>query len=409
MLNKVEEQQANNDDKSVVDKATIDKVVNHKSIVNVAVAVIHHQEQYLLGFRNSSQHQGNRYEFVGGKIDSHETASAALIREVSEETGIDIQSNHLVKLGRLHHDYGDKQVCLQVYKVALTAEQYKQHQHCDYGLEGQALTWATKSQLLAGDYPLPAANQTILAWLQLPTQMTVTYPLIHFSEDTDASNAWLAYHQQHISKNTWVYIRTKASELESKVASKTKVTDAELAAQLMHLRPDIYSVLPYANGYQHDSTDKILTKSETPENTPPAEISNQVVAVHLTHHELMCWFNGFQNDDSEDKSKGSQYDSSSRPLIVSCHDAESIHTANQFAATRLQHQKPPVIGIFLSPVLATQSHPDSEPLGWQAWSALAQLADMPVIGLGGLSPIMFEQADQYGAISIAGIRQFLQG
>lgn len=405
MLNKVEEQQANNDDKSVVDKATIDKVVNHKSIVNVAVAVIHHQEQYLLGFRNSSQHQGNRYEFVGGKIDSHETASAALIREVSEETGIDIQSNHLVKLGRLHHDYGDKQVCLQVYKVALTAEQYKQHQHCDYGLEGQVLTWATKSQLLAGDYPLPAANQTILAWLQLPTQMTVTYPLIHFSEDTDASNAWLAYHRQHISKNAWVYIRTKASDLEGEVASETKVTDAEIATQLMHLRPDIYSVLPYANAHQHNSIDEILTKSETLKNTPPAEMSRQIKAVHLTHHELMQWFDSFKYNDS----KGSQYDSSSRPLIVSCHDADSIHAANQFAATRLQHQQPPVIGIFLSPVLVTQSHPDSEPLGWQAWSELANLADMPVIGLGGLSPIMFEQAEHYGAISIAGIRQFLQG
>ena len=404
MLNKLEEQQASTDDKSVADRAIIDKVVSNKSIVNVAVAVIHYQQQYLLGFRNSSQHQGDRYEFVGGKIDGHETASAALIREVSEETGIDIQSNHLVKLGRLHHDYGDKQVCLQVYKIALTAKQYQQHQHCDYGLEGQALTWVAKNQLLAGDYPLPAANQTILAWLQLPTQITVTYPLIHFSEDTDISTAWLVYHRQHISKNAWVYIRTKASDLEGKVASETKVTDAELATQLIHLRPDIYSVLPYANAHQYKSTDEILTKSETSENTPPAEVSNQVVAVHLAHHELMCWFNDFQNNDS----KGSQYDSSSRPLIVSCHDADSIQAANQLAVTRLQHQQPPVIGIFLSPVLATQSHPDSEPLGWKEWSALAQLADMPVIGLGGLSPLMAEQGAQHGAIGIAGIQHFLQ-
>lgn len=201
MLNKTEEQQANTDDRSVVDSAIIDKVVSNKAVVNVAVAVIHHQQQYLLGFRSSSQHQGNRYEFVGGKIDGHETASEALIREVSEETGIDIQDNHLVKLGRLHHDYGDKQVCLHVYKVALTAEQYQQHQHCDYGLEGQALTWVAKIQLLAGYYSLPTANQTILAWLQLPAQITITYPLAQFSESTDISNAWLAYHQQHISKD----------------------------------------------------------------------------------------------------------------------------------------------------------------------------------------------------------------
>ena len=37
-------------------------------VVNVAVAVIHFNNQYLLGFRQSSQHQGNRYEFVGEKL-----------------------------------------------------------------------------------------------------------------------------------------------------------------------------------------------------------------------------------------------------------------------------------------------------------------------------------------------------
>ena len=56
-------------------------------IVNVAVAVIHHKAQYLLGFRNAAQHQGNRYEFVGGKIETNENAEQALIREVAEETG----------------------------------------------------------------------------------------------------------------------------------------------------------------------------------------------------------------------------------------------------------------------------------------------------------------------------------
>ncbi|MFP3355172.1 hypothetical protein R0K04_27895, partial [Pseudoalteromonas sp. SIMBA_153] len=38
---------------------------NKPSIVNVAIAVIHYKDQYLLGFRDVTQHQGNRYEFVG--------------------------------------------------------------------------------------------------------------------------------------------------------------------------------------------------------------------------------------------------------------------------------------------------------------------------------------------------------
>lgn len=134
--------------------------------INIAIAVIHYQQQYLLGFRNSTQHQGNCYEFIGGKIERHETALQGLIREVAEETGIDIKDNTAAKLGRIRHDYGDKIVCLQVYKVELERFQYEHHEHCDYGLEGQPLHWVNINKLLSGEYPLPAANQTILTWLQ---------------------------------------------------------------------------------------------------------------------------------------------------------------------------------------------------------------------------------------------------
>ena len=189
------------------------------------------------------------------------------------------------------------------------------------------------------------------------------------------------------------------------------MTDEQLAAQLMRLHPDVYSVLPYGSAF------KLLNESETLENSQSAQtqISRQIKAIHLTHHELIAWFHDFkeknyQENYSQGKSKSSHYTLalSSRPLIVSCHDSNSIHAANKLAEIRLQQQRSPVIGIFLSPVLATESHPDSVPLGWETWSTLAQLADMPVIGLGGLSPRMFEKAEQYGAISIAGIRQFLK-
>ena len=48
---------------------------NAITVVNVAVAVIYHDNHYLLGFRDASQHQGNRYEFVGGKIESEKRLS----------------------------------------------------------------------------------------------------------------------------------------------------------------------------------------------------------------------------------------------------------------------------------------------------------------------------------------------
>ncbi|WP_201565479.1 NUDIX domain-containing protein [Psychrobacter sp. CMS30] len=362
------------------------------TVVNVAVAVIYYENQYLLGFRDGSQHQGNRYEFVGGKIDSHETAKQALIREVAEETGIDITSNIAVKLGRLHHDYGDKQVCLQVYKVALSAQQYEAHKHRKQGLEGQALTWVDKSKLLAGGYHLPAANKTILAWLRLPAQIAITYPLAHFNDAADSAAAWLQYHVAHLKQDAWVYIRPKATDTEDSVQ------------QLLRLRPDIHAIVPDA---LTDKLTEALTHVLNSNEANEIAINRQIVASHLTQTQLMQWSNSHQSKDVSDCNNALSH-SSSYPLIVSCHDAESIDAANQLAHMRLEQQLPPVIGMFLSPVFVTQSHPETAPLGWQAWAELAVLADMPVIALGGLSPVMSARAEQYGGIAVAGIRQFFQ-
>lgn len=376
------------------------------SSVNVAVAVIHYQQQYLLGFRNSKQHQGNRYEFVGGKMDGAETAKQALMREVNEETGIDIHDNTLVKLGRLHHDYGDKQVCLQVYNIELTAAQYEQHRHCQYGLEGQALSWVSKSDLLAGKYPLPAANQTILAWLRLPSLITVTYPLAHFNNHTDATAAWLEYHRQRLTADAWIYIRAKATVSET-IISET------IAEQLMQLRPDLQIVVPNHSVLDepllHNSR---LNHSDLQSGNTNTSTSAQIVAIHLTHTALLYWFTHSKDksrNQSQQLPQNLQSLSTNYPIIVSCHDIDSMQAANHLAAMRIQQGLPPVIGMFLSPVLATQTHPDSTPLGWAQWSQLAELADMPVIGLGGLAPSLLQEAKAHGATAIAGIRQFLSG
>ena len=344
--------------------------------VNVAVAVIYYQNQYLLGFRAASQHQGNRYEFVGGKIDAHETAKQGLIREVAEETGINIANNTAVKLGRLHHDYGDKQVCLQVYRIEVTTQQYAQYKNLGYGLEGQKLTWVEEAELLAGHYNLPAANKTILAWLQLPMQITVTYPLSHFDAASNPMAAWLQYHHEHITAGAWVYMRTKAAGTENSIK------------QLLQLRPDIQAITP--DHLDMDKADNV-------------EANNQIIASHLTQIQLMQWSSGVAKEPMSYSAL-----STSLPLIVSCHDVDSINAANQLAYIRLQQQLPPVIGIFLAPVECTQTHPDTPVLGWEAWSKLAELADMPVIGLGGLSPMMYKQAVLHGGVAVAGIRQFLK-
>ena len=330
--------------------------------VHVAVAVIRYQDQYLLGYRHQHQHQGGRYEFVGGKIEADERAVAALCREVEEETGICIHTCQKLKLGRLHHDYGDKCVCLHVYEVCLSSAQYAKHQYQDQGLEGQTLTWVGKEALLAGHYPLPAANATILAWLRLPRVVGISYPLSAFNEADRPNQAWLEYHLQ-LPQYSALYIRPKADAL----------TEHAIIDSFLTQRSDLYVMTPY---------------------TASAHLGQ---VHHINQRTLLSWY------DAPDSFSFT----TPLPLFISCHDKASIEAANCLAQQRLAADLSPVLGIFLSPVHATTTHPDAAPLGWEAFSKLADIADVPVVALGGIHPDMAQVAAQYGAYAVAGIRAFM--
>lgn len=360
--------------------SNVHKTNVHKTI-HVAVAVIYYQDQFLLGYRSAKQHQGERFEFVGGKVDTDETPHQALIREVSEETGMDIRQNYALKLGNIEHDYGDKSVCLHVYQISLSAEQFAKYHRKTLGLENQPLIWATKPELLAKKFPLPEANITILSWLSLPTQLVITLPLSEFSHDPDPAQSWLDYHNNALPKHAWGYLRPKAE-----LAGKDLALSLALAEQLLIKRPDIQAVLPL-------SIAQSLRKH--------CKLNAQIIAGHLSQSELLAY------DVNEDHNRFNLSDFN-LPLIVSCHDKTSIQAANQLAKLRVSQLLPPVMAILLAPVLPTKSHPDQPALGWEDWSELAKLADVPVIALGGVAPNDLAEAQSFGAISVAGIRQFLE-
>lgn len=134
-------------------------------ITQVAIAVIYYQDLYLLGYRSADQHQGNKYEFVGGKIEADETATQALIREVAEEVGLDVSGCQIESLGIIRHEYATKTVKLHVFHVEVDDVQYRQFSNITVGRENQPMRWVSKAGLIAGDYPLPDANKQILQWL----------------------------------------------------------------------------------------------------------------------------------------------------------------------------------------------------------------------------------------------------
>lgn len=137
-----------------------------KKTIDVAVAVICHQDQFLLAYRDESLHQGGKLEFVGGKVETGETPQDALVREVAEELGLDIGGQVISELGRICHDYGDKAVCLWVFLVGLSDAVYQAFLPVKTGVQGQALFWYDKQTLLTLGDKLPKANGEILAWLK---------------------------------------------------------------------------------------------------------------------------------------------------------------------------------------------------------------------------------------------------
>ena len=127
-----------------------------KVTVHVAVGVLQDSSgRVLLTRRPPKAHQGGLWEFPGGKVEVGETVLAALARELIEELAVQVEASQ--PLMTIAHDYGDKQVLLDIHTVTSWAGEPR-------GVEGQPLAWVMPHAL--DDYAFPAANTPIVARLQ---------------------------------------------------------------------------------------------------------------------------------------------------------------------------------------------------------------------------------------------------
>lgn len=130
-------------------------------ITQVAIAVIYHQDRYLLAKRAIHQHEGGKLEFVGGKLERHESPLVALIREIYEEIGINVADGDCTLLGQIKHDYTDISVHLWVYRVVIDDELVTKIQ----AKEDQPLIWCSLDELIKLSDKMPTANRKIITWL----------------------------------------------------------------------------------------------------------------------------------------------------------------------------------------------------------------------------------------------------
>ncbi|MDY6918895.1 MAG: Nudix family hydrolase [Pseudomonadota bacterium] len=310
--------------------------------IHVVAAVIEHDGKVLIARRPQHLYQGGKWEFPGGKVEPGEAPMAALARELKEELNLELaQAQPLIKIA---HDYPDKQVLLDVWRVtdfAGTAE----------GMEGQSVRWVEREQL--PDYEFPAANGPIVTAARLPRHYVISPPNITQAEPL------LRQWQQLLERGERLF------QLRCK-----QINDRALATLVEQLQPMIE---------RFDA--QVLVNSDM-----PTWVQSRFQGVHLTAAALRAMEPGREVGKRPDMPW----------LAASCHNREELEQAQGLG----------VDFVTLSPLRVTASHPGQPPLSRQDFERWVLGANVPVFALGGVGPGDRSEVAALGAQGVAGISAF---
>ncbi len=187
-----------------------------KPTIHVAIAILFHQNQVLVGWREAKQHQGNKYEFPGGKVEQGEQPVEACRREVQEEVGIDLEHWHAFDF--ISHEYEDVIVNLHVFHASVSASQ----------LSGIRKPWSWYAREQLSSLNFPKANQSMLQKLQWPQRIKIAEDLATLQQlDPDQMLYW----RVEITPERVMQLQQLPIELLSKL-----IINQELWSQLNELQ-----------------------------------------------------------------------------------------------------------------------------------------------------------------------------
>jgi len=126
-------------------------------VLVAAAALIDPDDRILLARRPPGKPLAGLWEFPGGKVQPGETPEAALIRELAEELGIDVQASCLAPFTFASHAYLDFHLLMPLYVC-------RKWSGIVMPREGQRLKWVRAAQL--ADYPMPPADKPLVALLR---------------------------------------------------------------------------------------------------------------------------------------------------------------------------------------------------------------------------------------------------
>ena len=321
-------------------------------ITHAAVGVIQREDgQVLLAERPLGKAWAGYWEFPGGKIEDNETPEQALKRELEEELGITVTSSY-PWLTR-SFDYPEKYDIAG--KLETPAKTVKLHFFIvtkwigePLGLENQAISWQRPEKLSVS--PMLPANAPILKALSL----TTTYAITNLSELGEV----LFFKRLKVALDNGLrMIQVREKQLP--------VGDFRLF---------IERVIKMAAPYKA----RVFVNSDSPYLELSLADELNIAGIHFTAQDLM---------KLQVKPEG---------LLsgASCHNSQELTKAE---ALGLDY-------VMLSPVYATLSHLDVNPLGWDKFSELIAEYSLPVYALGGMQNTHLHTARLHGAHGIAMLR-----
>ncbi|MBG1233353.1 (deoxy)nucleoside triphosphate pyrophosphohydrolase [Aestuariivirga litoralis] len=121
-----------------------------------AVALVDADGRVLIAKRPEGKQLAGMWEFPGGKLEAGERPETALIRELKEELGINVEQSCLAPLTFASHAYDDFHLLMPLYVC-------RRWKGIPTALEGQELKWAFPRDLHT--YPMPPADLPLIPHL----------------------------------------------------------------------------------------------------------------------------------------------------------------------------------------------------------------------------------------------------
>lgn len=213
------------------------------------------------------------------------------------------------------------------------------------GLEKQALAWSPVEKLIS--YPMPPADKPVVAALTLPNVLAITPEFYG-----DKNNYLSCIEQQLVAGVRYIQLRCK---------SLTSIKLKELAIDIRTLCHDHKATLFINEDIQ------LAKMLHCPVHLKSSQLMQKDIATMLSGH----------------------------PFSSACHSIDELKKAESMAA----------LFAVLGPVLKTNSHPDSDGIGWTAFAQMRNDASLPIFALGGLGMKNISDARRHGAQGVAGISQ----